>query len=222
MARLGETGNGNGTILVDSPDEGRLGRVFELCDLTQHDLVGTLARVNIELVQRRSNFALAVIHHLDDGDVLAAFAKRSDGNASYSGVRCESHVPAGKAHEVGAVLVHFKPSAKRIVAPIIAYVDSESRRAEDGFQFLCFGSEYSQILTENADRNRNQRGRTGLDRAYINSCACDSCRKSFLQRTNKLVGVLAAGELYEQLRVIGGRCFRCNREPEPRSAAADQ
>src|SRR5215471_9474712 len=131
MARLGETGNGNGTILVDSPDEGRLGRVFELCDLTQHDLAGTLARLNIELVQRRSNFALPVIHHLDDGNVLAAFTKRSDGNASYSGIRCESHVPAGKAHEAGAVLVHFKPIAKRIVSPIIAHVNCQRGRAED-------------------------------------------------------------------------------------------
>src|SRR5262249_61038004 len=112
----------------------------------------------IELVQRRSNFALPVIHHLDDGNVLAAFAKRSDGNASYSGIRCESHVAAGKAHEAGAVLVHFKPSSKRIVAPIITYVNCQWRRAENGFQFICFGPEPFPALTRNADRSRSHRG----------------------------------------------------------------
>ena len=43
-----------------------------------------------------------------------------------------------------------------------------------------------------------------------------------LQRAHQAIGVLASGELQQELRVVRGRRFRTHRKPEPWSARSDE
>src|SRR5215510_15930322 len=97
MARFGKAGNGDRAVLVHATDQRRLGRILQLRDLTQHEFVRTLACVDVKLIQGGRRFALPIVHHLDDGNVLATFAQRPDGNAPDRRIRSESDVAARDA-----------------------------------------------------------------------------------------------------------------------------
>src|SRR5262245_8267434 len=152
MARLGKAGNGDRAVLVHATDQRRLGRILQLRDLTQHELVRTLARVDVKLIQGSRCFALPVVHHLNDRNVLATFAQRPDRNALDRRIRSESDIAARDAHEARAILIDLETSTKRIGALIVAEPERQRREAENGLQLLRLGAEYSRILPQQSDR----------------------------------------------------------------------
>src|SRR5262247_597700 len=189
MARLGKTGNGDRAVLVHATDQRRLGFILQLRDLTQHELVRTLSRVNVKLIQAGRRFALPIVHHLNNRNVLATFAQRPNWNAIDRRIRSESDVAARDAHEARAILIDLETCTKRIVAPIVADIDRERRGAENGLQLLRLGAEYSRIFPQHSDRQWDQRRRPRLHYTNVDPRPRRPGRKGFLKGADKFVRV---------------------------------
>ena len=222
MPRFGQRRNSYRTVLIEPVDFDRFGRVHELGDLTEHDVLRRLPRIDVKPVERTRRIPLPVVHQLDDRDILSSLPHHADRDAGHSRVGRDRNVLARQPRQARLVLVNVDVGAQRVVAPIIPDVDGERRGFQDRLELLRLGTQHARVLTEHADRDRNQRRRPCLHCTDINPRTRDTRGERLLERRDQCVGVLAVRELKQKLRVVGRWRLGRNGEPESRSARPDK